>query len=210
MQTYSKFRPTAFDSAGICLPDRQDWLVLDVSRNRDSGPLAESNFDTALNMLGGESDSVEVHRFGHWGPGWFELILIKPGTDQVKTGEEIESSLEDYPVLDDEDHSRREYEEYCESWDSWGRCDYVEQITKELFSQYADGVSEEFPDSEIEDAVSELDSEAIDALRDAAAEKVNWEYQSEDSGVRINIRGLVEKTDYDRLADLAIEYCRQS
>lgn len=206
MQTYSEFQPTGFDPKGAFLPERQDWLVVPVSQNRDSGPLAESNFASALAMLGGESDNVEVHRFGHWGTGWFEIIIINPNhAPSVKIANEIESSLENYPVLDDEDHSKREHEEYCESWDSWGRRDYEKAIARELFKQYPDGVSEECTDEEIEDVISDLTTEEIDSLRDGAAQKVNWEYQSEDSGVSINIRGLVEKTDFDRLADLAIE-----
>jgi len=65
MQTYSQYAPTGFDRSRAFLSDRQAWLVVPVSRNRDSNTLAESNFDAALEMLGGESDTVEVHRFGH-------------------------------------------------------------------------------------------------------------------------------------------------
>lgn len=69
MRTYSSHRPTTFDSH-IELEDREDWFLAPVSLTRDSGPLEESNFAVVLADLGGESDDVEVHRFGHWGPGW--------------------------------------------------------------------------------------------------------------------------------------------
>ena len=106
MTTYSQFRPTAFDPEGLGLPDRQDWLVLPVIQTRDSGPLEVSNFRVALQQLDGESNTVEVHHFNHWGPGWFEIILAHPSREADVTA--IEESLEEYPVLDDVDCGREE------------------------------------------------------------------------------------------------------
>jgi hypothetical protein len=116
MERYGDFRPTQFDPKGLGLEDQQDWLVLGVSKTRDSGPLAQSNFDAALKILDPEEDSedVDTASFNHWGPGWFEIILVKPGTKAHEKAKEIEACLADYPVLDDEDHSRREWEEHSE------------------------------------------------------------------------------------------------
>jgi len=83
MQTYSEYAPTSFDHKGLLLPDRQDWLVL-IGRNRDSECLVNSNFDCALAQLGGESDHVEVHNFGHWACGWLEIIIVKPDRPEAK------------------------------------------------------------------------------------------------------------------------------
>jgi hypothetical protein len=83
MEPYSEHQPTGFDRAGAFLPDRQDWLVAPVSRTRDSGPIDESNFQCFLDALGDESESVEVHRFGHWGPGWYEIIIIDPKAEDI-------------------------------------------------------------------------------------------------------------------------------
>jgi hypothetical protein len=117
MNTYSKFRPTGFDSAGAFLPDRQSWLVAPCDRNRDSEALTRSNFKCCLKALGGESNTVEVHRFGHWGAGWFELILIDPkDIERVKEAESMEAALSDYPVLDDMDFSQEETEEAERVW----------------------------------------------------------------------------------------------
>lgn len=94
---------------------RADWLVCPVSRTRDTADLLEvSNWEAQLEALGGEGPDAEVHRFGHWGPGWFELVLVRPGTPAETKAEEIAGALEEYPVLDDEDHSRREYEAQLE------------------------------------------------------------------------------------------------
>jgi hypothetical protein len=117
MQTYSQFRPTAFDSRGICLPEKQAWLVAPCSVNRDSDVLTRSNWQCQLRALGGESETVEVHRFGHWGPGWFEIVIIDPAaTDKVKIAEEIEAALEGYPVIDEQHFSELEMEEANRVW----------------------------------------------------------------------------------------------
>lgn len=117
MQTYSEFAPTGFDSKGAFLARRQDWLVVPVTQTRDSGALDRANFKAALEQLHRkESDDVEVHRFGHWGPGWFEIILVRPDTEAAKIGLEIEAALADYPVLDDDAFSAEEYEEAENLW----------------------------------------------------------------------------------------------
>lgn len=131
---YGDFRPTAMDSRGLALPDRQDWLVCPVSRTRDSDTLTESNWATQLALLGGESETVEIHRFGHWGPGWFEITLIDPAdTARVDTVEQkVYHALNCYPVLDDDDYSSREHEEYLNSW-GHGCCSDFRKLIVEKF-----------------------------------------------------------------------------
>jgi hypothetical protein len=90
--------------------DKADWVVV-VGQNRDSDMLTQSNFVSALEMLGGEGKNVEIARFGHWGCGWFELILVNPKSmKSLKVAYEIKKSLEDYPVLNEGDYSEREHE----------------------------------------------------------------------------------------------------
>jgi len=109
--------PTGLDSlsnyAGQ-LPD-DGWGVV-VARNRDSDLLANSNFEVALEQLGGEGENVEVVRIGHWACGWIEYLAVREGTTDYEIALDIHLSLEDYPVLDDEDLSRREYEEAHRVW----------------------------------------------------------------------------------------------
>src|SRR5262245_18208188 len=130
MQTYSTYRPTIFDQAGAFLDDRQDWLVVPVGQTRDSGPFDLSNFAAALELLGGEGDDCEVHRFGHWGPGWFEIIIVRPNSAAHHAALNIEHRLEDYPLLDEEDFSRREWEDYESGWESYGAWEFVRQLRK--------------------------------------------------------------------------------
>ena len=118
MQKYQDYQPTGFDDKGYMLDEQQHWLVLPCGRNRDSDPLDESNFQSAIDTLGGESDVVEIHRFGHWACGWFEVIIVQPDTPQADIAEEIEAALADYPVLDEQDHSEREWDYATEVWNN--------------------------------------------------------------------------------------------
>jgi len=152
MDTYKNWTPTSFDPRGHGLPGRQDWLVAPVMRIRDSGCRAESNFAVLLAALGGESDTVEVHRFGHWGPGWFEIILIDPlDTARVKEAEDAESALACYPVLDDMDLSTRESERAHDAWMHMRLKDRIYVCQRFRVSIFA-ARHDEVPDcSEIED-----------------------------------------------------------
>jgi hypothetical protein len=118
MQTYNQFRPTQFDSCGQGLQNQQNWLVAPVSVTRDSMALERANFDATLRELGGESETVQVHRFGHWGPGWFEIILIDPDDrERVMVAEEIENALADYPIVDESLYSEYEDADCAETWE---------------------------------------------------------------------------------------------
>jgi hypothetical protein len=134
MQTYHEFKPTQFDPTGLGLPNQQDWIVAPVSKTRDSDPLARANFDATLRELGGESESVEIHRFSHWGPGWFEVIIIDP-TDaaRVKTAQDIEDALSDYPIVDESLFSEYEHND-CE--ETWNNCYNATERT-EYFRRHA-------------------------------------------------------------------------
>ena len=131
MQTYAKHQPTGFDSTGAFLPEQQHWLVAPVCQTRDSGPLDQSNFACFLAAVGGESETVEVHRFGHWGPGWYEIIIIDPTNEKaMREAEECEAALADYPVLDESDYSEREYNLAADYWARMRVSDRVECLQR--------------------------------------------------------------------------------
>ena len=95
-----------------------DYYVV-LSHHRDGDDLEESNFQSALGMLGGESETVIVARASHWAVGWVELLLVhESDTDAIETAQDILNRLEDYPVLDEEDYSQRESDHALEVWAS--------------------------------------------------------------------------------------------
>ena len=143
MQTYSEFSPTSLDHSGAFLPDRQAWLVAPVGITRDSEPgdYLTSNWHVLCAELsenhGPEGGSWEIHRFGHWGPGWFEIVLLRPGSKAADYGQEVEASLEDYPILDEEDHSEREFEAISEAWTQMDMQWRIESLVKAGASIFA-------------------------------------------------------------------------
>ena len=90
-----------------------------LGRNRDSNLIDQSNFCAALRMLGGESETVIVHRASHWACGWVEVILIHEYDDaRLRIGDAIHKSLAGWPILDEEDHAAREAEAIAEELDT--------------------------------------------------------------------------------------------
>ena len=192
MQTYAKFSPTGFDDPGAFLPDRQDWFVVPVGRNRDSGPASESNFKAALEMLGGESDDVAVCNFGHWACGWFEIVIVRPGTKSEEIGNDIEARLEDYPYLDEDDVSYREYEEFLSGWASYGADDFRKAVRK-FFEM-------------TEEVKVVLDNTDDEKLREFYMDRASEPYTPESGGVYIDTSRMVERmtdSDYEFLIALA-------
>lgn len=109
--------PSGFDSMANYMgeiPEPQ-WLVV-MCRNRDSDILTESNWECALKELGGESDSVEVFRFGHWACGWWEALCVLEGSDAQRIGADIVDRIESYPVLDEDHFSEMEMKEADRIW----------------------------------------------------------------------------------------------
>ena len=127
MIPYREFRPTGFDCRGLNAdnigpddsPGVSDWLVAPYGHNRDSELLTESNWDAQLSMLREIDPDGNDHfdaRFGHWANGWFEIVLVRPGSPCETKAQEIGDALESYPVLDEEDWSNREWEEMDRIW----------------------------------------------------------------------------------------------
>ena len=129
--------PSGLDSLSnyVGETDFGDFYSL-LTQNRDSDSLTRSNFICALELLGGESDNVEVHRFGHWACGWWEVIAIKKHngkfingepilTEEYQIAEQIEDGLESYPVVDETHWSELEYNEACEFWEG---CSISERV----------------------------------------------------------------------------------
>jgi len=129
-----------------------DYYVL-LSRCRDSGLVEESNFNSALKALNGESDTVKVIRSSHWAVGWIEVILIHESDKvSVDKGFEIDKALDNYPILDDIDFSERESEK---------RDEYIEEIRKDIANECGDrwDLTNNATDEEIYEKVERIVSE---------------------------------------------------
>ena len=121
-----------------------DGYFVGLSQHRDSDALERSNFRSALEALGGESETVHVVREGHWAVGWIEWIAIHESDEKALSIQyEIEGSLANYPVLDEEDFCEEETKEANEVWrncyDEKERIEYVREYPDQFyFSSWSD------------------------------------------------------------------------
>ena len=126
---YSEFKPTQFDSH-IAIEDREDWIVVPVTQHRDSGCFDKSNFATAQKILA--DGDTEIHRFGHWGHGWYEILIAAPTL--AEKVDEIEYALANNSVLDENDLSERESEAMQNDWNNYGCHDFERALVAAIES----------------------------------------------------------------------------
>lgn len=91
---------------------------------------------------------------------------------EYATALEIESALQDYPVLDESHFSDLEHDEAMESWRNWGASDF----RKALFAEW-DGDDTQDPDG----LLDALDDVSDDALWTIYRDNDGW-YESDDGG----------------------------
>lgn len=105
------------------------YLIAPVGRNRDSSILQNSNWDAQWATLtplvadvpGEDCASPCIVSENHWAVGWVEWVAIHESNGPaIEAAEKLASTLDDYPILDDDDNSRREWDAYWEGWDKWG------------------------------------------------------------------------------------------
>ena len=168
-------------------------------RTRDSGILDQSNFDVALELLGGEVEGrVEVRSVGHWACGWFDQIMVKndeSNIESIRVLLEIKSSLEDYPVLDESDYFEREFDAACE---------YAEQTKEDIADSLLALIGLDDGSIFIE---SELDAELIkmrEALRPDALElayllQIEYQIQHGEESALDSIRANDSDDSFDLL-----------
>lgn len=103
--------------------------MISISQNRDSDALAQSNFAVVSeDMLERFPDDVRIMHASHWAVGWVDQLIVrvlktdyKPAmpadwqfTEAFEAIVEWSTNLENYPVADESDWSRREHEELVE------------------------------------------------------------------------------------------------
>ena len=98
--------------------DPDNWAIM-YTHHRDSGLLDQSNASVIEKALepfteGDDPDVVFESHF-HWAVGHidgFSIRVFRNGeiTDAYRTYRELQERIADYPILDEEDYSHREYE----------------------------------------------------------------------------------------------------
>jgi hypothetical protein len=115
-----------------------------LSQSRDSDALTRSNFECGLKALGGESETVQVVREGHWAVGWIEWIAIHEfDSEAVIKADQMLLALSDYPVLNEDHFSELEYSEAENYWQSLSipeRVELCQQANVSVFSARHDWI----------------------------------------------------------------------
>lgn len=127
-------------------PEDEDTWTIISPEHRDSTLIDKSNSEAIQAALGADefSDDVIIGSATHWAVGWVTHICIRVYdaagniTPAFRELVDIQLRLQEYPVLDDEDYSRREYEASL-----WGiedscrtelTCDTPEDWKEKVFS----------------------------------------------------------------------------
>ena len=169
LQTFGEFQPTGFDVKGKGADfENRDWLVSTIQLNRDSGLIEKSNWLTLIDDLGAlepeGSHHWEIHRFGHWGCGWFEIVVLNPNSRDSRVLDQalkLESALQDYPILSE---------------------DRLQRLQLESFNDWVDdmGVSEVYNKIENDDVLSPFYNQFKDSDIIFALNECEWSYDNHD------------------------------
>lgn len=100
--------------------DEENWFLYTTSTRDTQSMLTISNEHCIKKSLSQFKDDVIEMRCSHWGFGYVNSLAIRVYSNGEITKAFIEfcslmAALESYPVLDDSDYSKREYEAQLES-----------------------------------------------------------------------------------------------
>ena len=143
--------------------DLNVWGFAPFGKHRDSDLLQESNFDVALKELKRVSGkSVEVMHTNHWAVGWYDHIMVR--TTAKKTMEkvlELCNRLDNYPILNEEDYSEREFNQACDAYDQWARSSVAQIAQENEIARLLDEEGDYDPRPEDEEQVKSIVAHAI-------------------------------------------------
>lgn len=130
---------STWDSASNYAGDRPDGYYV-YTTHRDADLLRQSNYDAILKALTEAETAanldytcVDEHDFGHWAVGWTRQIVIRPSAPEsvIRLAESLLECLEEYPVLDDDDYSEREWTASADYWSGLSPREKVEHAMRE-------------------------------------------------------------------------------
>ena len=87
--------------------DYSEYYIV-ASTHRDADELMVSNFYSIRKTLLDNHIRFLDIQFNHWLCGWIELLMVHESNEKgLILADELNRSLEDYPVLDDDDYNER-------------------------------------------------------------------------------------------------------
>lgn len=98
-----------------------DYYGSGVGQSRDSSCLEQSNFAEMLSALRRVSDTVQVVHESHWAVGWIKWIAIHESDEKaLREADRLMGRLENYPALNEDDWTQREWDAACDYWEQCG------------------------------------------------------------------------------------------
>jgi hypothetical protein len=145
MEKYKSFKPTAFDNH-VC-DDLNDMFVFPLSINRDTADISTlANWQYLQSKIEPEEGEpvspfrgAEIHRFGHWANGWFELILISPDSPDLAAWDELAAAMADSSEpLDQRTYDDLYLKEQGKVWDLIWKTEYVKEVADTIVERLFD------------------------------------------------------------------------
>lgn len=116
--------------------DDEKWAIV-YTHNRDSDLVDLSNAGVIDSKLSKYPDDAVSERHNHWACGWIDGYAIRVYdakgeiTPAFRACWELACAIAEYPVLDDSDHSEREYNAALENIESEGRRDVIDDAPED-------------------------------------------------------------------------------
>ncbi len=106
-------------------PDDDHNCGIHYMTNRDADLVTVSNWEVSQKILADHLEADEpdiwIERHSHWACGWIEGYVVRVFdadgnvTEATQVFHEMLERIDDYPLLDEEDYSQREYDAQVES-----------------------------------------------------------------------------------------------
>lgn len=159
----------------------EQWLPLPFSLANGMSPeveiLAESNFEVARLRLEGSglSDEPCRSRYDNWPGGRIETLMVRADdAGAVREAAAILAAIETYPILDEEHHSRLEWERWWSWWSGTLKGDVLWMLERD----------QDIPEQVIEKTTDARDGDGVEKWDNLLRETEWW--QSHDGGISGN------------------------
>ena len=154
-------RPDSFAYYGDL--DLSVWGFAPFGTNRDAEIITQSNHEYVLKELRKVSGkSVQIMQCSHWAVGWCDHIMVKTtATQTMEKLYELYKRYDDYPILDEDDVTRREVEQANDAYDSWATFEVNQMARDNDIKALLDENGEYNPTPEQEETIRGLVAEEI-------------------------------------------------
>lgn len=110
--------------------DKSDHYVVYAKVVREGCILSESNYDKIKECLEAIDSEADLDFYvSHWAVGPIDYILVHEDNEPLlREADKIAKALADYPILDEEDFSKREWQWANENWQSMNLQERIDLI----------------------------------------------------------------------------------